>query len=80
MDPSQEPGPFTAAGRYRSRGLLDRAEIRDCRASCLVRKKVGRKTRRAAREGAGRPEGSIYSFSPLTWSFTRRQCVGYDHR
>ena len=25
-------------------------------------------------------EGSIYSFSPLTWSFTRRQCVGYDHR
>jgi hypothetical protein len=26
------------------------------------------------------PEGSIYSFSPLTWSFTRRQCVGYDHR
>ena len=26
------------------------------------------------------PVGSIYSFSPLTWSFTRRQCVGYDHR
>jgi hypothetical protein len=25
-------------------------------------------------------EGSIYSFSPLTRSFTRRQCVGYDHR
>ena len=26
------------------------------------------------------PVGSIYSFSALTWSFTGRQCVGYDHR